>query len=93
MTNFKLQTINRERPRLVVRKSLKGLQIQVISSDGRIVAGIYTLKNALNQAVEKVAKEAMKKAVKKVRFDRGKHPYHGIVARAASAARAAGLEF
>lgn len=82
-----------ERPRLVVRKSLRGVTIQVIKPDGTVVAGVWARKHDALKMAEKLAALAKKHRVKQVQFDRGKHRYHGLVKRVADAARKKGLEF
>ena len=89
-----------ERPRLCVRRSGRHLYAQVVDdAAGRSLAAATTntkankdgstknfanIKNAkaIGQAVAEKAKAA---GVKKVVFDRGGHPYHGIVKAVAEA--------
>ena len=94
------------RPRLAVFRSNKHLVLQVIDDDaGRTLVaassnepaqrgegGGSTVDGAtrLGQLVAERAKAA---GIDKVVFDRGGFLYHGRVAAAAEAARAAGLEF
>lgn len=82
-----------ERPRLLVRKSLRGFTIQVINPDGKVVAGSWATKKDMIETAKKIAQHAIKQKVKQVRFDRGNHPYHGNIKKIADSARAAGLEF
>ena len=98
---------NLERPRLSVHRSARHLYAQIINDlDGRTVAFVSSLSKELKgqlqypknvAAAEKVgallAKKALQAGVKKIRFDRGGHLYHGRVKAVADAARKAGLEF
>ncbi len=93
-----------ERPRLVVYRSLKHIQAQVIDDKaGHTLASASTLeKNAAvkgsNIGAAKtvgklVAERAQEKGIKKIVFDRGGYRYHGRVKALADAARESGLEF
>lgn len=98
-----------ERPRLVVHRSLKHIQGQVVDDvTGKVLAGVSTLvpelktergneeatKTSLSKAAGKLlAERAQKAGVKKVVFDRGGYVYHGRVAAFAEGAREGGLEF
>jgi len=98
-----------ERPRLVVFRSLRNIEGQLVDDDSsRTIAGISTLTEELrgfkakspNPRVE-VAKEAGKLLAKKAKdagvgqvvFDRGGYKYHGRVKAFAEGAREGGLEF
>ena len=94
------------RPRLAVFRSNKHLVLQVIDDEaGRTIAsassneaaqrGIGSGANvdAATRLGTLVAERAKSAGVEKVVFDRGGFAYHGRVAAAAEAARAAGLEF
>jgi large subunit ribosomal protein L18 len=98
-----------ERPRLVVFRSLKNIEGQVVDDDSfRTVVGVSTLAQELrgfkpesrNPRVE-VAREAGKLLAKKAReagveqvvFDRGGYKYHGRVRAFAEGAREGGLDF
>jgi large subunit ribosomal protein L18 len=98
-----------ERPRLVVYRSLKNIEGQVIDDDAsRTLVGVSTLAPELrefkpesrNPRVE-VAKEAGKllaqkakeAGVEQVVFDRGGYKYHGRVKAFAEGAREGGLDF
>ena len=98
-----------ERPRLVVYRSLKNIEGQVIDDDAsRTLVGVSTLAPELrefkpesrNPRVE-VAKEAGKllaqkakeAGVERVVFDRGGYKYHGRVKAFAEGAREGGLDF
>ena len=98
-----------ERPRLVVFRSLKNIEGQVVDDDAsRTIVGLSTLAPELkefkpesrNPRVE-VAKEAGKLLAQKAKeagvenviFDRGGYRYHGRVKAFAEGAREGGLEF
>jgi len=95
-----------ERPRLAVFRSNKHLVLQVIDDDaGRTIAsassneaaqrdlGSGSTVDAATRLGQLVAERARAAGVDKVVFDRGGFLYHGRIAAAAAAARAAGLEF
>jgi large subunit ribosomal protein L18 len=94
-----------DRPRMAVFRSNKHFVVQVIDDDnGVTLAAASTVEAALKgsatgnvtaaAAAGKLAAERAKEAgVTKVVFDRGGFLYHGRVAAAAEASRAAGLEF
>jgi large subunit ribosomal protein L18 len=94
------------RPRLALYRSNKHLTLQVIDDDlGVTIASASTNEtsvraNGTGATVDAatrlgtlVAERAKAAGVEKVVFDRGGYLYHGRVAAAADAARAAGLEF
>jgi large subunit ribosomal protein L18 len=94
------------RPRLAAFRSNKHFVMQVIDdSTGRTLAAASTYEAAVKSAgrtgsvagAERVgtlvAERAKAAGVDKVVFDRGGFLYHGRIAAAAEAARAAGLEF
>lgn len=93
------------RPRLVVFRSARHIEVQVIDdtvgktlasastleSDVRSMAGDKTARSTkVGQLVAQRAKDA---GVESVVFDRGGFRYHGRVAAVAEAARAEGLSF
>jgi len=96
-----------DRPRLSVFRSRAQIYCQVIDDlAGRTLCSASTLDRELSDSLkglakkqaaarvgEAVAKRALEKSIKKVKFDRGWHRYHGRVKELAEAARAAGLEF
>ena len=98
-----------ERPRLVVYRSLRNIEGQVIDDDARrTLVGLSTLAPALqgaaptdgNRKVEAaraagvlLAERAREKGVTAVVFDRGGFRYHGRVKAFAEGARAGGLVF
>jgi large subunit ribosomal protein L18 len=98
-----------ERPRLVVFRSLRNIEGQVVDDDAaRTLVGVSTLAEELrdletesaNPKVE-VAEEAGKLLARKAKdigvsrvvFDRGGYKYHGRVKAFAEGAREEGLEF
>lgn len=97
----------KERPRLCVFKSLSHIYAQVIDDEnGVTIASASTLTKAVASKLEgktkqeaafivgeTVAKNAMKKGVKAVVFDRAGNIYTGRVKALAEGARKAGLEF
>jgi large subunit ribosomal protein L18 len=74
-----------ERPRLVVFRSNRGIEAQLVDDDaGR------TLASAVGKALATAAKKA---GVDTCVFDRGGYLYHGRVKALADGAREGGLEF
>ncbi len=95
-----------ERPRLCVTKTLRHLYAQVIDDDiGRTLVQASTLDPALRAeatgpniaAAQRlgalVAERASESGIETVVFDRGGHPYHGVVSGFAEACRKGGLRF
>jgi large subunit ribosomal protein L18 len=93
-----------ERPRLVVFRSNRGIEAQLVDDDtGRTLASASHLalaksfkgdKTAQAEAVGKALAAAAKKAgVDTCVFDRGGYLYHGRVKALADGAREGGLEF
>jgi large subunit ribosomal protein L18 len=93
-----------ERPRLVVFRSNRGIEAQLVDDDaGKTLASASHLavaksfkgdKTAQAEAVGKALAAAAKKAgVDKCVFDRGGYLYHGRVKALADGAREGGLEF
>ena len=98
-----------ERPRLVVFRSLRNLEGQIVNDDvGHTLIGLSTLSPALdnfetdkqNVKLEKaraagllLAEQATEQGVKEVVFDRGGYKYHGRVMAFAEGAREGGLKF
>ena len=98
-----------DRPRLVVFRSLKNIEGQLVDDDtGQTVLGLSTLTSDLrefdaetsNPRVERafaagklLAAKAKVQGIESVVFDRGGNKYHGRVAALADAAREAGLKF
>jgi large subunit ribosomal protein L18 len=95
-----------ERPRLVVHRSLKNVEGQVVDDTlGVTLLGVSTLaadvrsstglsKSDRGRAAGKLlAERAKEKGITKVVFDRGGYLYHGRVKAFADGAREGGLEF
>ena len=98
-----------ERPRLVVFRSLRNLEGQIVNDDvGHTLIGLSTMSPALdnfetekqNVKLEKaraagllLAEQAIEQGVKEVVFDRGGYKYHGRVMAFAEGAREGGLKF
>jgi large subunit ribosomal protein L18 len=93
-----------ERPRLVVFRSNRGIEAQLIDDlEGKTLAGASWLNlkksfkgNKTAQAAEVgklLAENAKKSNVETVVFDRGGYLYHGRVKALADAAREGGLRF
>ncbi len=97
------------RPRLVVFRSLKNIEGQIVDDDaGRTVMGVSTLAGDLrsftpegkNRRVEQsfaagklLAERAKAQGIEAVVFDRGGYKYHGRVKAFADGAREGGLQF
>jgi large subunit ribosomal protein L18 len=93
-----------ERPRLVVFRSNRGIEAQLVDDDtGRTLASASHLglpksfkgeKTAQAEAVGKaLAAEAKKAGIEACVFDRGGYLYHGRVKALADGAREGGLQF
>jgi large subunit ribosomal protein L18 len=98
-----------ERPRLVVFRSLRNIEGQIVDDDaGRTVLGMSTLTGQMkdfkpeskNRRVEQafaagklLGEQAKEKGITQVVFDRGGYKYHGRVKAFADGARKGGLEF
>ena len=98
-----------ERPRLVVFRSLKNIEGQVVDDDsGRTLFGMSTLAAEMkdfaaegkNKRVEHahaagklLAERAKAQGIEAVVFDRGGYRYHGRVKAFAEGAREGGLQF
>jgi large subunit ribosomal protein L18 len=98
-----------ERPRLVVFRSLKNIEGQIVDDDaGRTLVGLSTLTPELKDfkaegshvrversraAGKLIAEKALAEGIKTVVFDRGGYKYHGRVKAFAEGAREGGLEF
>ena len=98
-----------ERPRLVVFRSLRNIEGQIIDDDaGATLVGLSTLSAELrkfeaegqnkrvehaHQAGKLLAEKAKKAGIETVVFDRGGYRYHGRVKAFAEGAREGGLQF
>jgi large subunit ribosomal protein L18 len=98
-----------QRPRLVVHRSLKNIEGQLIDDDqGRTLLGLSTLASDLRSfkpegtkrkiehafaAGKRLAELAREKGIEAVVFDRGGYQYHGRVKAFADGARKGGLSF
>ncbi len=97
----------KERPRLVVYRSLKHIYVQAVNDEeGKVITGASSLspemknfdppKDKKEQARYVgyiIAERLQKKGIKKVVFDRAGYKYHGRVKALAEGAREKGLEF
>ena len=95
------------RPRVCVHRSINNFYAQAIDdSIGKVLFGVSTLTKDLQDKIksggnveaatqlgEVFAREAQKKGIKAICFDRGGYLYHGRVKAFAEAVRTAGLEF
>ena len=98
-----------ERPRLVVTRSLRNIEGQIVDdSAGATIVGVSTLSADLRDfkaegsnrrtehayaAGKLLAERAKEKGIETVVFDRGGYKYHGRVKAFADGAREGGLEF
>lgn len=95
-----------DRPRLVVHRSLRQIEVQLIDdSVGHSLVGLSTLskemrgekyENRLAQGHaigKRIAAKALEKGIDRVVFDRGGFLYHGIIKAVAEGAREGGLQF
>jgi len=104
----KTSRLNPNRPRLVVFRSLKHFEAQIVNDfDGHTLTAVSSrdkeLQSALKKAENKtdicrivgdaLAKKAKSAKVGPVVLDRNGYPYHGRVKAFAEAARMGGLEF
>lgn len=95
----------KDRLRLAVFRSNKAIYAQIIDDEKRetLVAasdlgnlsnlGNLTKTEKAREVGKILAKKALKKGIKKVKFDRRSYKYHGRVKALAEAAREGGLEF
>ncbi len=94
-------------PRLTVHKSLRNIVAQIIDDEKKsTIVALATNSKGMTEKVAgkkkteaaaivgaELAKLAMEKGIKQVRFDRNRNVYHGRIKAVADAARKAGLEF
>jgi large subunit ribosomal protein L18 len=97
----------KEKPRLVVYRSLTNIYAQLVNDEkGETVVSANTLQESIKKAIkgkpkkeaafivgEELAKLAIAKKIKKCVFDRNGYIYHGRVQQVAEGARKGGLEF
>ena len=94
------------RPRLVVHRSLKHIEVQLIDDTvGNSLLGLSTLSRDLrdrsfdgriaqgSEVGKILAEKAKEKGIENVVFDRGGYLYHGIIKAVAEGAREGGLQF
>ena len=96
------------RLRLVVSRSLKNIQAQIVDDlNGKTLASVSSLDKSLKKDIAKVkgkielskivgtkiGEKAKKNKIKEVWFDRNGYPYTGRVKAMADAARKSGLKF
>lgn len=93
-----------ERPRLVVNRSLRNIEVQIVDDQqGHSLVGLSTrskeLQGEFSSRVDQgkilgklVAEKAGEKGIQKVVFDRAGFLYHGIVKAVADGAREGGLQ-
>ncbi|MCJ7804521.1 50S ribosomal protein L18 [Patescibacteria group bacterium] len=94
-----------KRLRLAVSRSNKYISAQIVDDEKRITL-VGVSEKDLEKNKEKTAKsaraalvggilaaKALKKGVKKIRFDRRRYRYHGRIKALAEAARKGGLDF
>lgn len=95
-----------EKPRLLVRRSLRHIEASLIDdTDGKTMITATTKSGSFSSDTgttktemagrigEMIAALAKEKGIEEVVFDRGGHPYHGRVKALAEKAREAGLRF
>ena len=96
------------RPRLVVSRSLKNIQAQIVDDlNGKTLISVSSLDKSLKSEItkvngkverskivgKKIGEKAKKNKIKEVWFDRNGYPYTGRVKAMADAARKSGLKF
>ena len=101
----KLKSVNVNRYRISVSKSLNNLSAQIIDDKQKktLVSASYIEKEIKNKKVKKMeksfligeilAKRAKEKNISEVFFDRGEYKYHGRVKTFAETLRKNGLKF
>jgi len=95
-----------ERPRMVVHRSLRHIEVQLVDDvAGHSLLGYSTQSNDLkgrdfdnrvtqgHEVGKIVAAKAKEKGIEQVVFDRGGFLYHGVIKAVADGAREAGLNF
>ena len=101
----KLKSVNVNRPRVSVNKSLKNLSVQIIDDKLKktLVSASSIEKEIKQKKIKKMeksiliaeilAKRAKEKNIKEVYFDRGENKYHGRIKNFADSLRKNGLKF
>ena len=101
----KLKSVNNNRYRISVSKSLNNLSAQIIDDNERktLVSASSIEKEIKSKKVKKIeksnligevlAKRAKEKNIEKVYFDRGEYKYHGRIKTFADTLRKNGLKF
>lgn len=93
---------SKERPRLVIYRSLNHIYAQIIDDlEGKTMVAASSMKikgkgkkSERAKAVgQEIAKAAKTKGIEAVVFDRGRFPFHGRVKALADGAREGGLKF
>jgi large subunit ribosomal protein L18 len=103
---IKRKVLRSNRPRMVVRKTLQNIFVQIVDDVKNITLvevntlteDFKNLKNKNNVEVSKkvgeaIAKKALAKGIETVVFDRAGYPFHGKIKALADSAREAGLKF
>jgi len=95
-----------ERPRLVVRRSLRHLEAQLVDDDGGVcISGVSTRSKDVQAKLQDdhrkstqsriagqlMAERAKARGIERIVFDRGGYPYHGRVRAFAEGVREGGL--
>ena len=95
-------------PRMVVSRSIKNIQAQIIDDlTGKTLVAVTSSDKSIRAEIDKassktekskivgtaIAKKAKEKKIKEVWFDRNGYPYTGRVRAMADAARKTGLKF
>ncbi|MDR0462217.1 MAG: 50S ribosomal protein L18 [Christensenellaceae bacterium] len=97
----------KDKPRLVVYRSLSNIYAQLVNDDkGDTIVSVNTLQSDVAKLIkgkdkkeasfivgEQLAKEAIAKKIKACVFDRNGYIYHGRVQQVAEGARKGGLQF
>tara|TARA_X000001036_G_scaffold236574_1_gene220704 strand:- start:344 stop:697 length:354 start_codon:yes stop_codon:yes gene_type:complete len=104
-TRKKLKSVNTNRFRITVSKSLNNLFAQIIDDNTKktLVSASSIEKDIKKKEMKKIekshligeilAKRAKEKNIEKVYFDRGEHIYHGRIKAFADTLRKNGLKF
>lgn len=93
-----------QRPRLVVYRSLRNIEAQLVDDDaGHSIIGLSTQAKGFNKSIPRteqgrelgklIASKAQEHGVDKVVFDRAGLIYHGVIRAVAEGAREGGLQF